>query len=363
MRVLLLSAYHAPSHAYWAQGLQETFPHWHWQLISLPARYFNWRIRGNALHIAYEHQGLLAQNYDLIIATSMTDLAGLRSFCPHLAAIPSILYFHENQFAYPGNEVQSNRVEPQMMTLFSALSATQLVFNSHYNRDTFFVGLKRLLKKLPDCVPDNLLALLSNKAEVLPVPIADQAFELICNKSSRISFIWNHRWEHDKAPERLLAALALVIQTHRNFTLHVVGQQFRSEPACFNELQQLLRTTNTMGAWGFQDSRDTYNGLLASSHAVISTALHDFQGLAVLEAVAAGCVPLVPKRLAYPEWFPDMGYASCEADATLEAQSLAEAMLAIIDAAAPVYAPDIRGMSRSAQAAAYERLMLSVVGQ
>ncbi|MDN3639603.1 DUF3524 domain-containing protein [Simiduia curdlanivorans] len=361
MRVLLLSAYHAPSHAYWAQGLQETFPHWHWQLISLPARYFNWRIRGNALHIAYEYQDLLVQQYDLIIATSMTDLAGLRSLCPQLAAIPSILYFHENQFSYPGNEVQSNRVEPQMMTLFSALTATRLVFNSHYNRETFFAGLGQLLKKLPDCVPANLLASLTAKADVLPVPLADQAFELDCHKSGKPSFIWNHRWEHDKAPERLLAALKLLTQTQRDFSLHVVGQQFRSQPSCFTELQQLLQATDTVGAWGFQESRETYNHLLASSHAVISTALHDFQGLAVLEAVAAGCIPLVPKRLAYPEWFPDAGYGSYETDAGLEAQALAEAMLAVIDGAGQP-CPDVSSMSRTAQAPAYERLILSVAG-
>ena len=36
---------------------------------------------------------------------------------------------------------------------------------------------------------------------------------------------------------------------------------------------------------------------------VLSTALHDFQGLAILEACALCCTPLVPDRLVYPDYF------------------------------------------------------------
>jgi hypothetical protein len=37
---------------------------------------------------------------------------------------------------------------------------------------------------------------------------------------------------------------------------------------------------------------------------VLSTALHDFQGLAIQEASLAGCTPFVPNDLSYPEYFP-----------------------------------------------------------
>ncbi|MFT7132051.1 MAG: hypothetical protein ACI81O_000759 [Cyclobacteriaceae bacterium] len=42
-----------------------------------------------------------------------------------------------------------------------------------------------------------------------------------------------------------------------------------------------------------------YLALLGRSHVVLSTAIHEFPGVAVLEAVAVGCLPVVPDALAY----------------------------------------------------------------
>ena len=53
-----------------------------WTVLSLPARYFSWRIRGNSLSWAFGERERLQQPYDLIIATSMVDLTSLRGFVP-----------------------------------------------------------------------------------------------------------------------------------------------------------------------------------------------------------------------------------------------------------------------------------------
>jgi len=67
-----------------------------------------------------------------------------------------------------------------------------------------------------------------------------------------------------------------------------------------------------------------YQLLLQRSHVVLTTALHEFQGLAVLEAVASGCVPLAPDRLAYREYIPDeCRYASFPEDADSESSAIA----------------------------------------
>ena len=52
--------------------------------------------------------------------------------------------------------------------------------------------------------------------------------------------------------------------------------------------------------WGYQSSRKEYETALAESDIVVSTANHEFFGIGMLEAIAAGCFPLLPQRLSYP---------------------------------------------------------------
>ena len=82
MKVLLLSAYAAHSHVYWQNSLQAMFGQWQWQVLSLPPRHLSWRARGNPLYWAMAERELLERGYDLLIATSMVDLATLRGLVP-----------------------------------------------------------------------------------------------------------------------------------------------------------------------------------------------------------------------------------------------------------------------------------------
>ncbi|WP_250462881.1 tRNA-queuosine alpha-mannosyltransferase domain-containing protein [Microbulbifer litoralis] len=312
MNVLLLSAYDADSHKRWRRGLVEAIPDWRWTVLTLPPRYFSWRVRGNSLSWSRgEAAETLRRPWDLIVATSMTDLSALRGLVPEIAAVPTAVYFHENQFAYPLSGDAFGSVEPQLLNIYTALAGDLLLFNSDYNRRTLLAGAEALLKRFPDCVPPGLGAEIAQKSQVLPVPLEESAFAVgKRGRSNRPTFIWNHRWEYDKGPDILLAALQQFVQQELPFTLHMVGQQFRKQPPEFARIRELLVEHDALGAWGYQQSAADYRRLLRQSHAVLSTARHDFQGLAVLEAVAAGCRPLVPDSLAYPEWFGPLGYHS-----------------------------------------------------
>ncbi|WGL16729.1 DUF3524 domain-containing protein [Microbulbifer bruguierae] len=309
MKVLLLSAYDADSHKRWRRGLVAAIPEWQWTVLTLPPRYFSWRVRGNSLSWGRgESASVLRQSWDLVVTTSMTDLSSLRGLVPELARVPTVVYFHENQFDYPRSEEAVDSVEPQLLNIYTALCGDLLLFNSEYNRTSLLEGAADLLHRLPDFVPKGICAEIAHKSRVLPVPLENAAFDVSQERSSHPTFIWNHRWEYDKGPDILLAALRRFGKQGIPFTVHMVGQQFRRQPSEFAHIRKLLGKLGAMGAWGYQESLADYRRLLGQSHGVISTARHDFQGLAVLEAVAAGCQPLVPDNLAYPEWFGRTGW-------------------------------------------------------
>ncbi|MEL0636319.1 DUF3524 domain-containing protein [Marinomonas sp. TI.3.20] len=310
MRILLISAYEASSHKAWAQTLMDQLPEHDWSYMALPPRHFAWRIRGNAMSFAFDpkFKPLLEKPYDLIIATSMTDCVGLKAFCPDLQNIPWLLYFHENQFAYPPSDKQQGLVEMQMVTLYSALAADQCVFNSQFNKASFFSGARALLKKLPDYVSPDWLNLTEEKACVVPVPVSvPSSMEKLKNDKQGgqvpVRLVWSARWEYDKGPDRLLAILQVLNVRHVPFEIAILGEQFRSIPKEFEQIQQAFPEQITQ--FGYAKSRQDYLSCLASADIVLSTALHEFQGLAVLEAVALGCVPVLPNRQVYPELFGD----------------------------------------------------------
>jgi glycosyltransferase involved in cell wall biosynthesis len=303
MNILLLSAYNTDSHKSWCQGLMQHLPHVNWTYLSLPGRYFSWRIRGNPLSWALgPDANKLHKDIDLIIATSMVDLATLKGLVPKLSQTPAIMYFHENQFSYPKSQQQHASIEPQMVNLYSAISAQKVLFNSQYNLDSFISGANALLKKLPDQVPNGVMEAIEKKSAVLPVPIQSPQQNLASSKQSQntLKVIWNHRWEYDKGPELLYEVIALAHKKKLPLQFIVAGLSFRQVPAALKAIQD-KGFSNVLHIGTFKEKADYINAL-QSSHVVLSTAIHEFQGLAMLEGAAHGCVPLAPNRLAYPEW-------------------------------------------------------------
>lgn len=362
----MLSAYAAQSHVHWQRSLQAMLGDFQWQVLSLPPRHFNWRVRGNPLYWSLAERDVLERDYDLLLATSMVDLATLRGLVPALAALPGVLYFHENQFEYPPGRQQHGLLEAQMVSLYSALAADRVLFNSTYNRDSFLSGLAQLLDKLPDRVPMGVVDVLRAKSEELPVPIDTAA---LCQgegdwpgspgelPARPLRLLWVGRFEYDKGGDRLQRLLRQLENKGLNYELAVVGQQFRSSPSVFADIEREF--DHRLVQFGYLQQRADYLSLLCGADVVVSTALHEFQGLAVLEAVASGCVPVLPERLSYPGIYgQSYCYSSCLEDPQREAVGAAQRVMACAAklARGAAVVPDVSAFDCAALAPAYRAL-------
>jgi glycosyltransferase involved in cell wall biosynthesis len=346
------------------------FPQWEWTILTLPPRHFSWRVRGNPLYWSISERAVLENdNYDLLLVTSMVDLACLRGLVPRLALLPSMVYFHENQFEYPRGSQQSSIVEAQMVSLYSALAADRIVFNSVYNRDSFLRGCRDLLKRLPDKVPGGIVPELKAKSVVLPVPLASQlpAVNAVWPGSSGdyphrpLRLLWVGRFEYDKGGELLHSILTLISDRNLPFEVAVVGQQFRRSPAVFAEIEQQF--CDCIVQFGYLKEASHFHQILQGADIVLSTALHEFQGLAVLEAIDAGCIPVVPNRLVYPEIVPQSfcypPSSELEGEEAQHAADLIEATAQHL-ASGSVMAPDISAFSQEALKPRYSSLFEEV---
>lgn len=364
MNILLLSAYDAASHRAWREGLVRYVKEHRWTVLTLPPRFFAWRSRGNALTWAFEQRDLLARKFDLVLATSMTDLAELKGIVQPLAASPSVIYFHENQFAYPEQRERKEYQNYKLTNIYTALAADRVLFNSKYNLDTFLEGTRGLLSVMPDHVPTGVAEVIRSRAEVLPVPLEASCYtEGPGTREGPLSLVWNHRWEHDKAPERFFKALYRLREKGVDFKVHVLGQQFRDQPADFDHARERLQD-NILNL-GFVEDASKYRALLADGDVIISTALHDFQGLAVLEGVAAGCVPLVPDRLAYSEFIPGKyRYDSIPDDEDREVEILAQRLEKLCrdpERTRKMKPPDLKYLSWESLGPRYREIINSVL--
>lgn len=327
--VLLLSAYRSDSHALWADWLRSELEA-DWRVLELPGRYFRWRIRGNPLSwldaLPQQLEAGQPQGWqpDRILATSMVDICTLRGLFPTLATVPTSLYFHENQFAYPVSQGQHSSIDPQMVQLYGALAVDELLFNSLFNRDSFLAGIEALLGRLPDALPNGLVERLAPKCRWLPVPVEPMSAPavdktgpgLVCeasafhqkaeSKPQRLTVLWNHRWEYDKYPEALLLLASALLKRGLGIDLVLLGHGADRPHAVKQQLEQLVQASE--GALrivmsGFLPKAE-YRLWLQQADVVFGAARHEFQGLSLLEAASAGAFPVVPDALCYPEQYP-----------------------------------------------------------
>jgi len=300
MRILALEPYYGGSHKAFLDGFSDASEN-NWTILSLAPYKWKWRMRHSAVTFAQQSTQLAqgGKGWDLIFCSDMLNLAEFLGLSANtISALPRIAYFHENQLTYPMRFESERDYQFAITNMTTALAAESVWFNSAFHRDSFLRALEAFLKKMPDYQPLDAVERITEKALIYPPGIAD-----ISSRGERkpgpVRILWAARWEHDKRPEDFFAAVSMLEKKGVDFRISVIGEQFREAPEVFESARRTF--AQHIERWGFQQSRAEYEQALLDADLIVSTARHEFFGISIVEAIAAGAYPLLPKRLAYPE--------------------------------------------------------------
>jgi glycosyltransferase involved in cell wall biosynthesis len=311
MKIWLVEPYYTGSHQAWADGYQAHSRH-QVRLLTLPGRFWKWRMQGGAVTLARKAQAL-EEPPDLIFASDMLNLPTFLALSrERLTAVPVALYFHENQLTYPLQPGEKRDLHYGFLNFVSALRADAAFFNSAYHLEAFFDELPRLLKHFPDY--NELWAVDALRARARVLPLGLDLARLDAHRPAKAAegrpvLLWNHRWEYDKDPETFFRAVYTLVEEGLDFGLILLGESFRNWPAEFLEAQE--RLPDRIVHFGYAEDAATYARLLWQADVVVSTAQHEFFGAAVVEACYCGCFPVLPRRLSYPELIPEAHHDAC----------------------------------------------------
>ena len=163
--------------------------------------------------------------WDGLIATDMMNLAEFLALTrPKFDRVPVLLYMHENQVGYPLHPEERRDYHYALTNFISILSATKVVFNSEYNRQEFFSGIRSILSEMPDYRPsrENVDSIESS-CQIIPPAVDLLELDAPRKHSGDVPVIlWNHRWERDKQPERFAEATA---HKHSLIRFHVCSSR------------------------------------------------------------------------------------------------------------------------------------------
>jgi glycosyltransferase involved in cell wall biosynthesis len=220
------------------------------------------------------------------------------------------VYFHENQLLYPNRHTAEWDLQFPLTNITSALVADACLFNTRWNLDGFLGEIGPFLRQFPDHHPTGVVERIAAKSRVLAPPFDPAPFDAApVTRGAHCRIVWPHRWEHDKAPASFFAAVTRLAEEGLDFEVAVAGQPYLETCESFATAGAALG--GRLVHIGAPESRSEYAALLASADVAVSTAENEFFGLAMIEAAYAGCFPLVPDRLAYPELYGTrMRYAS-----------------------------------------------------
>jgi len=318
-RVLAIESWDGGSHRAVRQSI-ERHAALQWTWICLPPGPWRWRQRLGMLEAvdAMRTAGVLDKQWDCIVCTSLLPAGELRGLLPKaLRDTPIVLMMHENQVAYPDgvSGAEPRDVHAAVTDLTSLVGADAVLWTSRWNQRSCLEGLAGLLKDAPWHGAAAAIDAISAKSQVIWPPVEDPLASAAaaedrlvhnCDNNGRDAtpeqlVAWPHRHQHDKGLDEL-ASLAATHTSEWTLQWALLGERRGPVPTgikAFREAQQGRIVVD-----GYVD-RNVYLSWLGRADWVLSTAQHEFFGIAVVEALLAGCLPWLPARLSYPELLPE----------------------------------------------------------
>ncbi len=307
-KFLFLEPFFGGSHREFARGLARHSRH-RVDLMSMSDRFWRWRMGGAALHFVRRLPDL--DRYDGVVVSGLMSLADLKALAPRPFP-PAMVYFHENQLTYPLSEGQTHDVAAAWTNVTTALAADRVVFNSCFHRDAFFEALPGLIRLMPDYRPGWVVDAIRERSSVLypGCRFPEERGDLMPLESKAPPLVvWNHRWEYDKDPDAFFSSLDRLMSRGLDFEIALLGERYGRIPEVFRTARD--RYGSRIVQYGFVRSREQYMDWLKRGTVVVSTALQENFGIAVVEAVRCGCIPVLPRRLSYPELIPGEVHEMC----------------------------------------------------
>jgi len=306
--ILCLEPWMGGSHAAFLESWTARSAH-RVEALGLAPRHWRWRMRSAPWEFARRLLREERARPDVLFVSDYVDLPALLGMLPaSWAGVPTIAYFHENQLTYPEAEGTVRDGHLGWTNLVTCLRADALVFNSEFHASEFRAAGEDFLASLPRPSPRADFKAALDRAVVIPPGIDWESIPLGAGGSGPLRVLFPHRWEHDKEPLRFLCAAREATGNGVALELVLLGERGGRLPDGLDE--ELNALAPSIAHNGYADSRDDYLALIGTCDLVVSTASHEFYGIAVAEALAAGCAPLLPARLAYPEVLPRPWHAA-----------------------------------------------------
>ncbi len=314
MRILALEPWYGGSHKSFLDGLVGNSSH-QIDTVTMSARFWKWRMHGGAVTMARKAEKLYANGDkpDLIFASSMVNLTAFLALSrDFLEGVPVVMYMHENQLTYPLPEGKERDHTYGYINYLSCLAADHVLFNSQFHYDQFVEALPRLLRLFPDYTHLNTAQEIRKRSSVMHLGLDLRGHDKYASAYEGHAWgpgmkppivLWNQRWEYDKDPEAFFRLMNRLDDSGHTFRLILAGEHFEEQPREFEKAFE--RYAERILHYGYAEDFQEYSKLLHRADIVVSTSIHEFFGISMLEAIYCGCHPILPNRLSYPELIPE----------------------------------------------------------